>query len=110
MPMAEEFGQRAKRVKERLFILLCLMTETKRMISMNWEKIKSWLLTALVLLSIIFFWNLVVFQENYEAIPKQEYIHEVSIAEKRKLGELIIPDKMVYRISGDYFVGTEIIE
>lgn len=77
---------------------------------MNWEKIKSWLLTALVLLSIIFFWNLVVFQENYEAIPKQEYIHEVSIAEKRKLGELIIPDKMVYRISGDYFVGTEIIE
>jgi len=76
---------------------------------MNWEIFKSWILTGLVLLSIILFWNLVVFQENYEAIPNQEYINEVSIAEKRKIGELIFPDKMVYRKDRDTYVGSETI-
>ncbi|WP_062351057.1 YycH family regulatory protein [Bacillus kwashiorkori] len=77
---------------------------------MKVEQIKSLLLTGLVILSIILFWNLVTYQQNYDFINNQEYVKEMNIGEKRELKQLFIPNKMVAHIQNNQYVGTENLE
>lgn len=76
------------------------------MILMKLEQIKSWVLTGLVLLSIILFWNLVTFQENYDTINSPEYVNDIIIAQKKEPRHLFVPNKIIYRQNENNLVGT----
>lgn len=78
---------------------------------MKIEQVKSIVLTGLVLLSIILFWNIVTFQQNYGfARENQEYVNEVNISEKKDIKELVYPMKVVYRADEDIYKGTQNME
>lgn len=74
---------------------------------MNWEKIKSWILAGLVALSILLFWNLVTFQQNYDFISRNNYIKEINISEKREIKDLIFPNKIIVQTKDGAYEGTE---
>jgi len=79
---------------------------------MNIEQIKSWLLTGLVLLSIYLFWNIVTFQENYDhsVTSNQQYIQEITIADKKDPKDIFLPNKLIYRVGVDEYLGTESLQ
>lgn len=78
---------------------------------MKIENIKSMILVALVLFSIVLFWNLVTFQRNYESVNNQEYVKEVSISNvKKQMKDLIIPNKIIYRSDEGRYSGIQQLE
>ncbi|WP_175989854.1 YycH family regulatory protein [Bacillus sp. Marseille-Q1617] len=62
---------------------------------MNYEKIKSIVLTLLVAMSIFLTWNLWTYQPEYDVIESTEAF-DVSIGEERKVLELVQPYKVFY--------------
>src|SRR5690606_30572055 len=74
---------------------------------MTYEQFKSWLLTGLVLLSIVLFWNLVTFQQNYDSIPNQEYISNITIEKSKEMQDVVVPNKVIYRKGENEFWGSE---
>jgi regulatory protein YycH of two-component signal transduction system YycFG len=75
------------------------------------EQIKTIVLTGLVLLSIVLFWKIVTFQQNYGfARDNQEYVNEVNIDKKKDIKELVYPMKVVYRVDDDVYKGTQNME
>ena len=78
---------------------------------MKIEQIKTIVLTGLVLLSIVLFWKIVTFQQNYGfARDNQEYVNEVNIDKKKDIKELVYPMKVVYRVDDDVYKGTQNME
>ena len=75
---------------------------------MKLEKFKTVLLTVLVLVSIILFWNLVTFQQNYEMVNNQDYVKEIYIIDKKMSEkELIVPNKIIFRDGKNNFTGIQ---
>ncbi|AGK56167.1 YycH family regulatory protein [Bacillus sp. 1NLA3E] len=72
---------------------------------MKYENIKSIILTILVVTSVVLTWNLWTYQPNYATMEKPNYIQEVALSEKREMGELIKPVKLLYHLK-DTHLGT----
>lgn len=73
---------------------------------MNMERMKSIILTGLVLLSIFLFGYIMTFQQNYDQVNNQEYVEEITIAHRVDIKELIQPKKILRKKDSLYF-GTE---
>lgn len=63
---------------------------------MNYETIKSLILTFLVLLSLVLTWNLWTYQPDYEYINSDRVISDVEIREKKEINQLIKPSYMLF--------------
>jgi regulatory protein YycH of two-component signal transduction system YycFG len=70
---------------------------------MRYENIKSWILTFLVLVSILLTWNLWTYQPNYETMENSNYVKEVTVSEKQEVQKIIRPDQVFYHIKGQHY-------
>jgi regulatory protein YycH of two-component signal transduction system YycFG len=71
---------------------------------MRYETIKSVILTILALLSIVLTYNLWTYQPAYDTIDNN-YIHEISISEKRDISDVVRPTLLLFHKYG-YHYGT----
>lgn len=72
----------------------------------NFERIKSIVLTFLVLASFVLTWNLWTYQSNYETMEKINFIKEVSISKKQEIIDILKPDRVLYHHDKNHY-GTE---
>jgi regulatory protein YycH of two-component signal transduction system YycFG len=70
---------------------------------MSYENIKSFLLTLLVLMSLVLTWSLWTYQPNYGVIENTKYIKDVNIGIKRDSTSLILPQKVLFHKSGHHY-------
>ncbi|MBM7662239.1 regulatory protein YycH of two-component signal transduction system YycFG [Bacillus mesophilus] len=70
---------------------------------MNYEKIKSFLLTVLVIMSLVLTWSLWTYQPNLGVIESTEYISDVMIGEKKETASLILPDQILFHKNGHHY-------
>ncbi|XJZ27301.1 YycH family regulatory protein [Bacillota bacterium Lsc_1132] len=70
---------------------------------MRYEKIKSIVLTMLVLLSIFLTWNLWTYQPNYDTIENSNYVAQVTLSQKQDVKKIVRPDLALYHIKGEHF-------
>jgi regulatory protein YycH of two-component signal transduction system YycFG len=70
---------------------------------MSYEKIKSILLTLLVILSLVLTWSLWTYQPPLDEIESTEYVKDVNIGLKKGPSSLILPDKILFhKDNNDY--------
>lgn len=77
---------------------------------MKYEKIKSAILTVLVLVSIFLTWNLWTYQPNYATMEKNNYVAVVSLSEKKEVKKIIRPDKVFFHQKGEHYGTTNAVE
>jgi regulatory protein YycH of two-component signal transduction system YycFG len=70
---------------------------------MNYEKIKSVILTILVVTSVFLTWNLWTYQPNYATMEHSNYVQEVALSEQRKMNDIITPNKIMYHFNDSHF-------
>lgn len=70
---------------------------------MRYEKIKSWILAFLVLVSILLTWNLWTYQPNYETMENGNYVEEVSLSKKQEVQKIVRPDQLFYHVKGQHY-------
>lgn len=70
---------------------------------MRYENIKSWILTILVLVSILLTWNLWTYQPNYETMEKSNYVKEVTVSEKQEVQKIVRPDQVFFHVKGQHY-------
>ncbi|CAH2714665.1 Two-component system WalR/WalK regulatory protein YycH [Neobacillus rhizosphaerae] len=70
---------------------------------MRYEKIKSGILTILVLGSILLTWNLWTYQPNYATMEKNNYVEEVTVREKQEVQKIIRPDQILFHVKGRHY-------
>ncbi|WP_312470706.1 two-component system activity regulator YycH [Neobacillus sp.] len=70
---------------------------------MRYEKIKSGILTILVLVSILLTWNLWTYQPNYDTMEKSNYVAEVTVSEKQEVQKIIRPDQILFHEKGRHY-------
>ena len=63
---------------------------------MNYETIKSLILTFLVLLSLILTWNLWTYQPDDEYINSDRVISDVEIREKKEIDQIVKPSHILF--------------
>ncbi|KMJ60417.1 hypothetical protein AB685_06300 [Bacillus sp. LL01] len=63
---------------------------------MNYETIKSLILTFLVLLSLILTWNLWTYQPDDEFINNDRVINDVEIREKKEIDQIVKPSHLLF--------------
>lgn len=69
---------------------------------MSYDKLKSIVLTILVLLSIFLTWNLWTYQPNYETMENGNYVAQVNVSEKQEVKKIVRPDLVLYHIKGEH--------
>ncbi|WP_307257383.1 YycH family regulatory protein [Oikeobacillus pervagus] len=69
---------------------------------MKYEKIKSMLLTILVIISISLTWNIWTYQPNYETIDNG-YVYDAPISESRDISSLIKPYKVIFHLNDAHY-------
>ncbi|WP_456277215.1 YycH family regulatory protein [Bacillus sp. AK128] len=74
---------------------------------MNYENIKSFLLTMLVIMSLVLTWSLWTYQPNLGVIESTEFISDVEIGEKRDAASLIFPEKVLFHKNGSHYGATD---
>lgn len=72
---------------------------------MSFEKIKSILLTVLVLLSIGLTWTIWTYQPHFDTMDKGETVPEVSLGDRKELVDIVRPDRVFFHY-GDKTFGT----
>jgi regulatory protein YycH of two-component signal transduction system YycFG len=71
------------------------------------ERLKTTLLTLLVLLSIFLTWKLWTYQPNYDHVAEEpQYLEDISIGKKLELIDVFQPTKMIFHLREQHF-GTE---
>jgi regulatory protein YycH of two-component signal transduction system YycFG len=71
------------------------------------ERLKTVLLTLLVLLSILLTYQLWTYQPNYDFIAEQpQYFKDISIGKKVDITDVFQPTKLIYHLESDHY-GTE---
>jgi len=70
---------------------------------MRYEKLKSVVLTVLVLFSILLTWNLWTYQPHYETMESSNYVQEVTLSEKQEVQKIIQPDRMLFHLKGGHY-------
>jgi regulatory protein YycH of two-component signal transduction system YycFG len=76
---------------------------------MRYERIKSAILTLLVLVSILLTWTLWTYQPNYDTMEKSNTVAEVALSEKQDLQKIIRPDKVLFHVKDQHY-GTNNVE
>lgn len=71
------------------------------------EKLKSMILTLLVILSLALTWGLWTFQPQYDFRQKSNNLQTVAIGEKRQFNEVIKPTQFIYHQDGLYYGVTD---
>lgn len=56
------------------------------------------------------FWNIVTFQQSDHFADTQEYVEVVDIAETKEAKDLIVPNKIIYRVADGVYKGTQSME
>lgn len=74
---------------------------------MNYENMKSVILTLLVLLSIFLTWNLWTYQPNYDKMENGNTLEEVTLREKQDVEKIIRPDMVIYHIKDEHYGTTK---
>ncbi|MFZ3590490.1 YycH family regulatory protein [Bacillus sp. DJP31] len=72
---------------------------------MNYENIKSVLLTLSVIMSLVLTWSIWTYQPNYGVIEKTKFIQDVNIGLKKEPTSLILPQKILFH-KNDHHYGT----
>ncbi len=70
---------------------------------MNYENIKSVILTILVLVSILLTWNLWTYQPNFETMEKGNTLEEVTVREKQDVQKIVRPDQILFHVKGAHY-------
>lgn len=70
---------------------------------MRYENIKSWILTILVLVSILLTWNLWTYQPNYDPMENSKVVAEVTVSEKQEVQKIISPDQILFHVNGHHY-------
>src|SRR5574342_267298 len=70
---------------------------------MRYENIKSWILTILVLVSILLTWNLWTYQPNYDTMENSNTVKEVTVSEKQEVQSLVSPDQVLFHLKGKHY-------
>lgn len=70
---------------------------------MNYETIKSLILTFLVLLSLILTWNLWTYQPDNEYINSERVISDVEIRVKKEIDQIVKPSHMLFHIEDMHY-------
>ncbi|WP_078543277.1 YycH family regulatory protein [Litchfieldia alkalitelluris] len=74
---------------------------------MSYESIKSFVLTVLVLLSILLTWGLWTYHPELDTIENNTIIKDVSISNKKDIPSLIKPTKVMFHTSSQHFGTVE---
>lgn len=70
---------------------------------MRYEIIKSWILTILVLVSILLTWNLWTYQPNYDTMENSNYVAEVTLSEKQEVQKIVRPDQVMFHVKDQHY-------
>lgn len=73
---------------------------------MNYEKIKSVVLTLLVLVSLAFTWGIWNYQPSYQTIAdgaNENIVNEVKIGQQRKISDLLKPSQIISHQKGQHY-------
>src|SRR3954453_3442858 len=70
---------------------------------MRYKKIKSGILTLLVLVSVLLTWNLWTYQPNYDTMKKGNTVAEVTVREKQEVQKIIRPDQVFFHDKGQHY-------
>jgi regulatory protein YycH of two-component signal transduction system YycFG len=73
---------------------------------MNYENIKSLILTILVLTSLVLTWNLWTYQPDFDYINNERVISDVEIRDKKNIQDLIQPNRLLYHYEDNLHTGT----
>lgn len=73
---------------------------------MKYESIKSMILVVLILVSIIFTWNLWTYQPKFDLMESSNYVKEVTLREKKELQRIIQPDQILFHVNDQHFGTT----
>lgn len=73
---------------------------------MKYESIKSMILVVLILVSIIFTWNLWTYQPKFDLMDSSNYVKEVTLREKKELQRIIQPDQILFHVNDQHFGTT----
>ncbi|MGM0901522.1 MAG: YycH family regulatory protein [Bacillota bacterium] len=63
---------------------------------MNYEKVKTIILTILIVLSAILTWNIWTFQPNYETMEIEKNVNEVAIGSKQEIRNIVKPHQVIF--------------
>lgn len=67
------------------------------------ERLKSTVLSVLVLLSILVTWNLWTYQPHYETMEKGNYVAEVTLSDQQEVQKIVLPDQILFHIKEEHF-------
>jgi len=70
---------------------------------MRYENIKSWILTILVLVSILLTWNLWTYQPNYDTMENGNTVKEVTVSEKQEVQSIVSPNQILFHLKGKHY-------
>jgi regulatory protein YycH of two-component signal transduction system YycFG len=70
---------------------------------MRYENIKSWILTILVLVSILLTWNLWTYQPNYDTLENSKTVAEVTLSEKQEVQKIVRPDQILFHVKDQHY-------
>lgn len=74
---------------------------------MNYENIKSLLLTLLVLMSLVLTWSLWTYQPNHGVIEKSKFVQDVNIGIKKEPTSLILPERILFHKNNRHYGTVE---
>jgi regulatory protein YycH of two-component signal transduction system YycFG len=71
---------------------------------LTYEKVKSIILTVLVVTSVILTWSLWSFQPNVEELGnKSDTVKEVTLSNKKDIKDIVSIDQIIFNIEGNYY-------
>jgi regulatory protein YycH of two-component signal transduction system YycFG len=77
---------------------------------MTFEKIKTIILTFLIIISGVLTWSIWTFQPNYEAMESEKTVIEVALDSKKEVKEVVNPDQIVYHVNGQHYGTIDVQE
>jgi regulatory protein YycH of two-component signal transduction system YycFG len=72
-------------------------------VELTYEKVKSIILTILVVMSVILTWNLWSFQPNVENFENRTTVQEVTLSPKKDIKDIVKIDQVIFNIERKYF-------
>ena len=73
---------------------------------LTYEKVKSIILTVLVVMSIILTMNLWSYQPNVEKSGDRSMVKEVLLSEKKDIKDIVRIEQIIFNLEGNYYGTT----
>lgn len=70
---------------------------------MTYEKVKSVILTILIVFSLVLTWNLWTYQPKIEKLENASTVQEVSLSPKKEIKEIVKPDKIIFHSNNRHY-------